>query len=342
MIVDNLFHDIVRGKNGLNAGLSSGIDKIDKITYGIQRKWFTTIFGDSGSGKSQLSLYTAVYYPFKQLMENPSLNINWLIFSFEMSSEVLLAKLLSLHIYDEYHLVVPYEHILSLRGIISEQEYVLVMKSKPWLEEFEKRCQIIDKPVTSRALYGICKEWSRKFGNYKEIERTDEYLKEDYIPNDPQQYLIVIVDHVSLLSLDSGHTKKQEIDMACEYLIHFRNKCNFTVYVVQQANRNFKSMDRRQGGYQLLQLDDAADSSGPSQASEVVIGIFHPFRERLPTCEKYDIRKLQDRFRLCQVLKQRFGVADRSVGCAFWGEIGYWKDLPLPNEITDYSQYLNP
>ena len=270
------------------------------------------------------------------------IQINWLLFSMEMSAEVLLAKLLSLYLYDKYGKIVSYEHILSLRDTITSEEYDLVQQSRPWLEQFEKHCEIIDKPVTARALYGICKEWSKKFGKYVEVEKTDDFLKEDYIPNNPQQYLIVVVDHIKLLSTDTGHTAKQEIDKACDYLIHFRNKCAFTIYIVQQANRNFKGMDRRQGGYQLFQLDDLSDSSGAAQASEVVIGIFHPFREKIPKCEGYDIRQMKDRFRLCQVLKQRFGVADRSVGCSFWGEIGYWKDLPLPNEINDYEQFLNP
>lgn len=85
-----------------------------------------------------------------------------------------------------------------------------------------------------------------------------------------------------------------------------------------------------------------SDSSGPAQAAETVIGIFHPFREKLTKCEGYDIRQMKDRMRLCQILKNRFGLADKSIGVNFFGEINYWRDLPLPQDITDYEQYLNP
>ena len=84
-----------------------------------------------------------------------------------------------------------------------------------------------------------------------------------------------------------------------------------------------------------------ADSSGPSNAAEVVIGIFFPFREKLSKCEGYDIKILKNNFRLIQILKQRFGMSDRSVGCTFFGEVGLWNELPLPNEIQDYTQYVN-
>ncbi len=341
MIVDNLYNSIERGKQGLNSGLSTSLPKLDKLIYGIQRKWLTVAAGDSGSGKTSFVLYTQVFQTFQQYMRNPELDIHYLLFSFEMSAEVLLAKLLSTYIYEEYNKVISYDQILSLTDTLSEENYEIIVEAKQWLTIFESRCEIIDKPVTAKGLYAICKEWSRKFGTYKEIEKTEEYVKEDYVPNNPQQYLMVVVDHIKLLSVASGHTSKQEIDEACDYLIHFRNKCSFTINIVQQLNRNFKSMDRRQGGFSLLQLDDLSDSSGPAQAAETVIGIFHPFREKMARCEGYDVRQLKDRIRLIQILKNRFGIADKSIGVCFYGENSYWKELPLPSEINDYSTYVN-
>ena len=341
MIVDSLYNSISQGKSGLNVGLSTGLPKIDSLTYGIQRKWLTVVAGDSGSGKSSYVLYTKVFKAFQQYRQDKSKDINFLLFSFEMSAEVLLAKLLSTYIYEEFGKIISYDQILSLTGELSDEDFELVNKARPWLEELESRCEIIDKPVTAKGLYAICKEWSKKFGKYLEIDKTDDYIKEVYIPNNPQQYLIVVVDHIKLLSVSSGHTSKQEIDEACDYLIHFRNKCSYNINIVQQLNRNFKSMDRRQGGYNLLQLDDLSDSSGPAQAAETVIGIFHPFREKMSKCEGYDVRQLKDRIRLCQVLKNRFGVADKSVGVCFYGENSIWKELPLPEQINDYGPYIN-
>ena len=341
MIVDSLFQSIEKGREGLNRGLSTGLPKFDSVTYGVQRKWLNVIAGDSGSGKSSYMLYTQVFNPFQQYISDKSINVNFLLFSFEMSAEVLLAKLLSMYVYEAYNQVISYDEILSLSTRLTEVHYEYLLQSKPWLEEFEKRCLIIDKPVSAKGLYAICKEWSKKFGEYKTEESVGEYIKEDYIPKDISQYLIVCVDHIKLLAISSGHTSKQEIDEACDYLIHFRNKCGFTVNIIQQLNRNFKSMDRRQGGFQLLQLDDLQDSSGPAQAAETVIGIFHPFREKMSKCEGYDIRQLGDRARICQILKHRFGMADKSVGVAFYGENSIWRELPKPDEIRDYEPYTH-
>lgn len=257
-----------------------------------------------------------------------------------MSAEVLFAKLLSIYISDTYKLELTYDNILSLTAPLDEAHYNLLVECREWLKELEEHCEIIDKPVTAKGLYAVCKEWSKKFGTYQETETDSEYVKVNYIPNNPQQYLIVCVDHIKLLSISSGHTSKQEIDEACDYLIHFRNKCNFTINIVQQLNRNFKSMERRTSSNSLLGLEDLSDSSGPAQAAETVIGIYHPFREKVSRCEGYDIRQLGDLARLIMILKNRFGIADKAVMTSFFGAVGIWRELPLPQEIHDYTPYV--
>ena len=47
------------------------------------------------------------------------------------------------------------------------------------------------------------------------------------------------------------------------------------------------------------------------------------------------------------VLKLQFsnilscGVADKSVGSVFYGEVGIFVELPKADEIEDYEQYVN-
>ena len=40
-------------------------------------------------------------------------------------------------------------------------------------------------------------------------------------------------------------------------------------------------------------------------------------------------------------LKNRYGDADINIGCTFHGEIGLFKELPRPDEISDYEKYLD-
>ena len=100
-------------------------------------------------------------------------------------------------------------------------------------------------------------------------------------------------------------------------------------------------MDRKTNGYELYQLDDFKDTSGTTDGSEVVIALYYPYREKIARCEGYPIQNvLKKRFRLMQILKNRYGQADVNKGIGFYGEIGMFIELPRPDEITDYEPYL--
>jgi KaiC/GvpD/RAD55 family RecA-like ATPase len=238
---------IARGKDGKNVGISTGKPKLDKVLYGIQRKFLYTIGASSGVGKSSFTLDVFIYNLY---MNSNKVPITFLIYSFEMSKEVLQAKLVSRYIWDTFKEVVTYEDILSLSSPISQKHLELYDKSKEWLEEITKLLVIYDKPLTPQAVYGTCKEWLRSTGAFIAIDSH----REDYIPKDPDQYKVLIIDHISLLS--GPGSKKEKIDLVADYMITFRNKCGITGVFVQQLNRGISSVDRKTNGFELVGLED--------------------------------------------------------------------------------------
>lgn len=82
-----------------------------------------------------------------------------------------------------------------------------------------------------------------------------------------------------------------------------------------------------------------SDSSGPAQSAETVITIYYPYREKRAKCGGYDVRQLKDKMRCLCIAKNRFGMADKMTATSFFGETGVWKELPPPQEITDYEQF---
>lgn len=332
-VTDNLFKTIINGKDGRNIGIPTGLDTIDKYTYGVQRGYLTTVFADSGAGKTTYALFSYVYAPLKFALAN-NIDISVLYFSFEMSAEALFAKLLSLYIWDTHQKVVSFDEIMSLTSPMSEETFELIVDAKAWLETIERRITVIDKPITPEQISVVLRMWNEKYGKFIDLESGQE----DYVPFNRDMYKIVILDHVKLVK-NNGKGVKVTIDETCDEFIYFRNKCNITGVFVQQANRQSKSMDRRNGGFQLLQLDDMSDSSGPAQASEIVIGIFHPHREKMNKIDVYNVKVLKDRIRCVQILKQRYGQSDVNKCVNFFGEIGWFRELP--EEILDYEPFLN-
>ena len=111
MGVRQLLRNVQEGKIGRNVGISTGMPTIDSVIYGIQRKYLYTIGADTSGGKTSFAVDVFVYNLIKNAGPRP---ISILYYSFEMSSDILFAKMLSLHIFDRYGEIVTYEDISEL------------------------------------------------------------------------------------------------------------------------------------------------------------------------------------------------------------------------------------
>lgn len=325
----NLLDLINKGREGRNKGLSTGLPKLDNLISGVQRGWMTVIAAASGGGKTSLAIYSYVYQPLKQMLGDPRLKIVY--FSLEISKELLMAKLLSIYILDKYHESISFKELLSFTDKLDDYKYKIVIDAFSWLSEVEKHLIIYDKPVNADGVQSFLMEYLNTQGQFKEINENQV----EYISNYEDPYHIVVIDHIRLLS---GQPKEQ-IDKLCDYLVYLRNVARITPILIQQINRDSQSMDRRKGGYNMIQQSDLADSSSPAQSAEVVLALFHPFREQLTTCCGYDITKLFDKIRITQCIKNRYGESDKAIGTSFFGSVGVFKELPRPDEISDYSEY---
>ena len=148
--IDILYRLIDNGRSGKNIGLKTGIPKMDKYTGGIQKGVYTLIFGTSGSGKSSYVLYTHIYRPLK---DYPDKNIKLIYYSLEMSSSLLLAKLLCLYIYEEFHYIIPYTDLMSWQEILDDESYEYVKQGKAWLNSIMDKLIIYDKTLNAKFFY---------------------------------------------------------------------------------------------------------------------------------------------------------------------------------------------
>src|SRR5690606_9469737 len=84
-----------------------------------------------------------------------------------------------------------------------------------------------------------------------------------------------------------------------------------------------------------LKMSDVKDSGNPVQDSDTVIGIINPWKYEIPKYRGYDLTKLKGRQRFLNIVKNRDGEADCSLGMLFVGECGYFRELPRKEEITE-------
>ena len=89
----------------------------------------------TSNGKTSFGLDIFVYNLIKNAGDK---KINILYYSFEMAEEVLYAKLLSRHIWDEYSIIITYEDILSLTTPITAEQSAVVEKMYSMVKQNRK------------------------------------------------------------------------------------------------------------------------------------------------------------------------------------------------------------
>lgn len=335
MITESLLQQIKLGREGSNWGFSMGLPKLEEVVDGVTQGTYTLVFSPTGTGKTSIVLFSYIYKPLQEHIDDDNYECTY--FSLEMSGEMLYAKLLSLYIFEKYGIELSTKELLSRKRnyTLSEDNYRIIQECLPWLKKVEQKVHVYDKALNAESLYSILMKEIESNGKFKEINEHQKL----YHPANPHLVHTVIIDHLSLVRRGNGRSLKEEMDLISAYLVTLRNKCKISPIVIMQTNRNSTSIDRRKEGLNNMRIDDTKDTGAPAQDAEIIISLFNPYREKLATYKGYDIKKLESNFRVLSVLKNRYGEADVEIGCAFYGRVGLFRELPKPDEIYDYDKY---
>ncbi len=341
-IFNNLLKQIDMGKDGLNVGLSNGFNRLNEFLHGVQRKTYYTIGGETGSGKSSLALHSFVYSPYVNLIDKSKLRILYL--SFELPKEELLGKLTARHLYETAGVTTDINELLS-RGKhrISDELYLKVVQTKDFFEEMEDHFFIIDNPLSPKQIEDIILKFTSQFGSFnKVVEETNDGLKIEslvYTPNVADSYLIVILDHAG--KIPGGSAKKQVIDEVSDLFVQYRNLTGISPVMVNQLNRDNSDVQRMRLGQVDPKLSDWKDTNCVPEDCNVALAVFNPKRHNIPMHKNYDIEKLKDRYRSVSILKNRYGPDSKYLGCAYFGEVGKFVELPNSELTMDQYEYFN-
>ena len=212
---------------------------------------------------------------------------------------------------------------------------------------------IFSNETNPTGIYKFCKEYARSHGKVimKPAKYKDEFgqLRDTeafdfYTPDDPNEYVLPVIDTVNLLQLERGFNKKQTIDKMSEYNIELRDRYNQSPIVIQQQNTDNESVESIRFNRSRPTTAGLGDSKYTSHDANIVLGIYSPFRFGLDTYLPdehgigYDIKKLKDHFRTIEVLVNRDGELGGIIGMFFDGATCTWSELPRPGKVTEMNR----
>lgn len=340
--------EVNKGLAGKNKGIPMGFDRLTRYV-GIRKSMYYLIGGNTGSGKTSFIDDAFVLNPVDWALskEGKASGINVKVWyrSMERSRAYKMAKWMSRKIFLDQGVIIPVGKLLGWKEIMTKDEHDLYLMYEDYMNELCEIVTIIDGPENP---VGIAKELKAYALENGSIEQADQWNKV-YVPNDPNQITMVVLDHIGLLKTTTAQpTKKDAIDKMSDELRYARDTYGYSPVVVSQFNRSISNPSRIKNGDVEPQLEDFADSSSTQNDADVVMALFDPMRYKVSDPSGYDLDKLKDQygakfFRSLRLIKNSYGEDDVRIGLGFLGEIGMFKELPRKKDIidSDYEAIIN-
>lgn len=337
---------IKEGLDGKYSGLSNGLNRINKYIFGLQRSCYTLLGGLSGSAKTTLVDYMLI--SAIDDAEKNNIPINVFYYSYEIDEVSKKANWLSVLIFKKYGIVIPPETIKGLGNFrLTANELALIEQELPHLDRIFSKIKWCWEAINPTGMY---KEWwdhmsSRgKFINEPYIDENNVAKNRivKFIPNNPSEYNIIVIDHIALCKLERGFTLKENLDKLSEYAIRVRNLFGMSIFFLQQFNQSLNSVERQKfKGVDISpQQSDYKDSTTPYIDADVVIGLMNAYKMDMDKCLGYNINiagapyNLKENFRMLKVVKNRLSKDNVAIGLYFIPEAGSFAELPPTNEMS--------
>ena len=329
---------------------------------GIRKRFSYLITGATKSSKTQFTNYIFVITPIFYYLEHPELiKPTIMYFPLEETKEEITLRF--------YAYVISYlsngKYEISPENLESvdernplPQEVLDIMDSEAFIRiaNAYEECVTFYEDRNPTGIWKTVRAYLESNGKTikekKEVTYVDEItgkttkdtvdVFKEYIPNNPNEYIIPIVDHVGLLQEERGMTLKMTIEKLSEYFVILRNRYSITPVLVQQQNMETTNLEAFKANKIRPTKDGLKDSKRTGEDCTMLIGLTNPFAFGLPEYLGYNISTLKDSFRVMEIVLARKGKANGLCPLYFNGAINQYQELPLPNtpELNTVYRYI--
>lgn len=311
---------------------------------GIELGTYYLISGGAKSSKSKITnflfVFNAVIYAYLH-QDLVQLKIFYVLL--EEKAENILMKFICYLLYTIDGIRIDIKTLKSVDDVrvVSPEviERIGTIEYQSILNFFEDHVEFIpDRNPTG--VYNTVKRYADAHGtsHTKKVEGLDKEVFDYYVSNNPDEYVMCIVDHISLISTERGMDLRNSIKKLSEYMKIIRNKYNYIPVVVQQQNSTTNNLEAFKASKIRPTQSGCADSTDPPKDCDVMLGITNPFSFELPQYLGYDISKLKDSARFLEVVLGRDGESNAILPMYFDGAVGYYAPLPKSTNTAELNK----
>lgn len=332
---------------------------LNKMLPGIIKGKYYCISASPGIGKTQLSKFLFVQHPYLWVKDNPQTGIKLKIiyFAHEESKEEFMYSMIAsrLRKVDNYDLSMT--DLMSMSDkVINEDILKKIDSYSEYFADFESCIDIVDTTTDVLSMYSYVANYMKSVGTlyYKNLKtkeistsKVDEnYVISHYEPNNSNEYVIIVVDHVSLNTIKSGNTHTAMSEWSNVHAKNLTKIYNCVVLDIQQQSADTEKLQFSNKGETVEQkmiptLAQLADNKLVGRNYMFAAGLFAPDRYNIEYYGKdhkgveYKIVGSNDHIRFLFNMKNRFGPSGGKIALYFNGKTNEFYQLPIPSELTE-------
>lgn len=309
--------------------------RFSEVFPGIQQNRYYLVSGASGAGKSQFTDEMFVINPYDYILNNETkLKLKVFYYSLEVDARTKMDQWIARRLYTEYNIRTGPNVLLSVGDYrVNDQILMAIKETRAYFEQMEDSVKIFDGSVNPQGIINAVEEYSKLNGKTVKrkqiIKGREEEVFDHYIPNDPNEYVVIIVDHLSLLNTETtAPTIKQAIEKLSSYFVKARNRYGYIPVAIQQQSAESENIEH----FKLDKMIPSKTGLGESKLTyndvDMALGIFQPQKHDIKTYRGYNVLEMGDAYRSVSVFKNRYGVSNVNIGMYFDGAVNYFKELP--------------
>lgn len=322
---------------------------------GIQQGKYYLLSAHQKCGKTQLASFMFLFHPILYAYKHQDLiSLKIFYYPLEETKERIVLRFMSYLLYtmSNFRIQVSSEDLLSVKEAVNG-EILELLKSEEYqnILEFFNQCVEFRESSNPTGCYKDLRKYAEANGKIhkKKISYPDkvtgELIEQEvfdyYEPFNPKEYVLIIYDHLSLITQEQGMDLRQSMNKLSEYMVYLRNTFNYTPIVIHQQSSETQSLDAFKASKIRPTAMGLADSKYTGRDCNVMLGLSNPYAFEIPEYLGYNITRLRNSVRFLEVVLNRDGNSNGILPLYFNGKCCYFSPLPSPRNEEGMKRVYN-
>lgn len=338
-------NNIIEGK--LNC-IPFDLDRLSKYVPGIMQGIYYCITSFSNVGKTPLVKFMFVHSAIKAYKEllgtKNEFNLKIFYFCLEETREQFIDSLISSFLYTKYNIEIDYATLNSFNNPMDSD---ILHKISTLADDFliiEKVLNVVTNVTSPHGIISIIRKYAHENGlffNGEDVVAPGEEFTH-YLPNDPDERVIIITDHINLLSADGKKVHELMEQHCTQHMLHeCVNTYKYSVCDVHQQAAEGENAEYNKFMKNAASLAGLGDNKKVQRNYQVVFGLDMPQRYDIMKHAGYDLTRFKDSsgYRGLTLLKNRFGRPRVRFGLWFKPQAIMFETLEEQSKIN-YDHYV--